>query len=53
MFDIHMKLFGGCGDAGSSIFSGGLPGTATSGSGSSVSGGLAGQKNQAYSCKSP
>lgn len=45
------KLFGGCGDAGGGIFSGALPGTAAGKSGSSVSGSLAGQKKQAYSCK--
>jgi hypothetical protein len=47
-----LKLFGGCGDAGS-IFSGGLPGTTTSSGGTSVSGGLVGMRHQAYSCSSP
>lgn len=47
------KLFGGgCGDAGG-ILSGGLPGTVTSSSDRSVSGGLIGQKKQAYACNAP
>lgn len=46
------KLFGGCGDAGA-VFGGGLPGNATGGSGTSVSGSLVGMKHQAYSCKAP
>ena len=46
------KIFGGCGDGGGAL-SGGLPGTTTSGGGKTVSGGLIGQKKQAYSCTSP
>jgi hypothetical protein len=46
------KLFAGCGDAGS-VFGGGLPGTVTSGTGTSAIGSLVGMKKDAYSCTSP